>query len=99
VSGKRRSRPTIRKRLPAVRVFERGQEVPVDMSRRSTPARLEEARRAGFRNRRVGSGVPEERADSLMAAWTADAALRGVRDSDNGFWQSCWEWTWARRRS
>lgn len=69
------------------------------MSRRSTPARLEEARRAGFRNRLIGSGISEERADSVMAAWMTEAALRGLRESDNGFWQSCWEWNEARRRT
>ena len=68
------------------------------MSRRSTPARLEEARRTGFRNRLIGSGMLPDRADAVMAAWTTEAAQRGLRESDNGFWQSCWEWAQARRR-
>lgn len=68
------------------------------MARRSTAARLEEARRAGFRNRLIGSGMSEERADSLIAIWSGEAALRGMRESDNGFWQSCWEWIETRRR-
>jgi hypothetical protein len=59
------------------------------MARRADPARIDAARRAGFRNRLIGSGMPEERADSMMVARMAEAAQRGVLESDNGFWQFC----------
>lgn len=67
------------------------------MSRRSTPARLEEARRAGFRNRLIGSGMLPDRADAAMAAWEAEAALRGLSERTGGYWDSAWDWIEARR--
>lgn len=68
------------------------------MSRRSTPARLEEARRAGFRNRLIGTGMLPERVDAAMAAWDAEAALRGVSEAQRGFWDAAWEWIAEHRR-
>ncbi len=44
------------------------------MSRRSTPERIDEARRAATRNRLIGQGVIEETADAWIAAWEAKAA-------------------------
>ena len=67
------------------------------MSRRSTPARLEEARRAATRNRLVGSGLSEERANFLIAAWDAEAARQG-RQRDVRYWDGAWEWIEDRRR-
>jgi hypothetical protein len=44
------------------------------MSRRSTPERIDEARRAASRNRLIGEGVTEPTADARIAAWEAAAA-------------------------
>ena len=39
------------------------------MSRRSTPERLSEARRAAIRSRLIGDGLLPEQADRWIAAW------------------------------
>ena len=67
------------------------------MSRRSTPTRLEEARRAATRNRLIGDGLPDNDADSLIALWDAEAASRGLR-RDVRYWDGAWEWMESRRR-
>ena len=67
------------------------------MARRSTPARLEEARRAATRNRLIGSGLSEERADALIAAWDAEAARRGLA-RDLWYWDDAWQWITAHRQ-
>ena len=43
------------------------------MSRRSTPERIDEARRAATRQRLIGQGVTEATADASIAAWEAQA--------------------------
>ena len=43
------------------------------MSRRSTPERIDEVRRAATRSRLVGEGVTEETADAWIAAWERQA--------------------------
>ena len=48
------------------------------MSRRSTPERLDEARRAATRNRLIGERVTPEMADAWIAAWEAQAAHDGL---------------------
>jgi hypothetical protein len=48
------------------------------MSRRSTPERLDEARRAATRNRLILDGATEATADAWIAAWEAQAALDGL---------------------
>jgi hypothetical protein len=44
------------------------------MSHRSTPERIDAARRAATRNRLIGEGMPPERADDWIARWEAQAA-------------------------
>ena len=67
------------------------------MASRSTPARLEEARRAATRNRLIGDGLPEDRADALIAAWDSEAGSRGL-PRDLRYWDGAWEWIETRRR-
>jgi hypothetical protein len=67
------------------------------MSRRPDPARIDEARRAGNRNRLMGEGVTEETADAWIAAWEAEAARRGLKRGQE-FWQAGWGWIAAERR-
>jgi hypothetical protein len=49
------------------------------MSRRSTPERLDETRRAATRNRLIGTGLDEEKADAWIAAWETQAAQKGLK--------------------
>ena len=44
------------------------------MSGRSTPDRIDEARRAATRNRLIGEHVTEETANAWIAAWAAERA-------------------------
>jgi hypothetical protein len=68
------------------------------MARRADPARLEEARRAATRNRLIGDGVPDERADALIAAWDSEAARREL-PRDVRYWDGAWDWIETRRRN
>jgi hypothetical protein len=47
------------------------------MSRRSTPERIDEARRAATRNRLIGEGVTESTAD----VWIARGKARAAQDA------------------
>ena len=49
------------------------------MGRRSTPGRIDEARRAATRKRLISEGVTETTADAWIAAWEAQAARDGER--------------------
>jgi hypothetical protein len=51
------------------------------MSRRSTPERIDEARRAGTRARLIGERVSPETADAWIAAREAQAAQDGLQPS------------------
>jgi hypothetical protein len=57
------------------------------MSRRSTPERIDEARRAATRNRLIGERVSPETADAWIAAWEAQAAQDG-RERGAAYWGS-----------
>jgi hypothetical protein len=48
------------------------------VSRRSTPERIDKARRAATRNSLVGDGATEATADAWIAAWEARAAEDGL---------------------
>jgi hypothetical protein len=46
------------------------------MSRRSTPERIDDARRAATRNRLIGERVTQDTADAWIAAWGSGGAGR-----------------------
>jgi hypothetical protein len=54
------------------------------MSRRSTPERIDEARRAATRSRLIGEGVTEATADAWIAAWESEAARDGLARGSAG---------------
>ena len=66
------------------------------MSRRSTPERIDEARRAATRNRLIGEGATEETADAWIAAWEAKAAQDGL-ERGSAYWDAGWDWIAAGR--
>ena len=66
------------------------------MSRRSTPERIDAARRAATRNRLIGERVTEETADAWIAAWEAQAAQDGL-ERGSAYWQAGWDWIAAQR--
>jgi hypothetical protein len=45
------------------------------MARRSTPERIDTARRAATRNRLIGERMTEETADAWIAAWEASSRV------------------------
>jgi len=61
------------------------------MSRRSTPERIDEARRAATRNRLMGEGVTPATADAWLAAWAEQAARDGL-ERDGAYWTAGWDW-------
>jgi len=61
------------------------------MSRRSTPERLHQARRAAIVERLVGEGVLRERAEALVASWEAKADADGL-ERDGAYWGAGWHW-------
>lgn len=61
------------------------------MSRRSTPARLSDARRAATVNRLIGEGELPERAEAKAAAWEAQTASDG-RPRDGAYWDDGYRW-------
>jgi hypothetical protein len=61
------------------------------MSRRSTPERIDQARRAATRSRLIGEGVSESTADAWIAAWEAKAAEDGL-ERGSPYWQAGWDW-------
>lgn len=67
------------------------------MSRRSTPERIDEARRAALHARLTDSGMPQERVEAWIARWEAEAARTGV-PRDAGYWRAGWEWIASQRR-
>jgi hypothetical protein len=68
------------------------------MSRRSTPERIDEARRAATRNRLIGDGEVPERAEVWIARWEAIADTDG-RPRDGAYWDDGYRWIAEQRRS
>jgi hypothetical protein len=66
------------------------------MSRRSTPERLHEARRAGTLNRLIGEGELPDRAEALLVAWERQATAEGL-PRDGEFWKAGYRWIAERR--
>ena len=67
------------------------------MSRRSTPERIDEARRAATRNCLIGEGVTETTADAWIAAWEAQAAQDGLERGLGVLARAGWDWIAAQR--
>ena len=67
------------------------------MSRRSTPERLQAARRAAALARLISDGELPDRADIWMARGERQAAQDG-REPDSGYWEAKYRWIAARRR-
>jgi hypothetical protein len=57
------------------------------VSRRSTPARIDVAQRAGTRRRLTLEGVSEATAVALLEAWEAQAAHGGIQ-RDAAYWDA-----------
>jgi hypothetical protein len=68
------------------------------MSRRSTPERIAEARRAATRNRLIGERISPETVDAWIAAWEAQAAQDGL-ERGAAYWEAGWAWIAEQRRS
>ena len=67
------------------------------MARRSTPERIDAARRAAVRASLIGEGASEETADAWIAAWEAQAAEDGL-ERGSAYWQAGWDWIAEQRR-
>jgi hypothetical protein len=67
------------------------------MSRRSTPERIDEARRAATRNLLIGEGATEATADAWIAAWEAKAADDGL-EHGRTYWEAGWAWIAEQRK-
>jgi hypothetical protein len=68
------------------------------MSRRSTPERIDQARRAATRNRLIADRLSASTADAWIAAWEAQAAHDGL-ERGSAYWQAGWDWIAEQRRS
>ena len=65
-------------------------------ARRADPERIFQARRDAIRNRLIGTGLEEARADAWIAAWEAQAALDGL-PRDGVYWETGWRWVTQQR--
>jgi hypothetical protein len=61
------------------------------MSRRSTPERLDAARREATLRRLIGEGELPDRAEAWIGEWEVEAARRG-RERDGAYWEAGWAW-------
>ena len=61
------------------------------MPRRSTPARIDAAQRAGTRRRLTLDGLSDTTADAWIAAWEAQAARDGLGPG-SAYWDAAWDW-------
>jgi hypothetical protein len=61
--------------------------------------RIHEASRVGLRNRLLEEWrLPTDETDRLLAAWEEEAAARGLRPGDFGYWRDADDWIRARAR-
>jgi hypothetical protein len=67
------------------------------VARRSTPERIDAARRAATRNRLIGERATEETADAWIAAWEAKAAQDGL-ERGSAYWDAGWVWIAEQRQ-
>jgi hypothetical protein len=64
---------------------------------RSTPERIDDARRAASRARLIGEGVTEASADAWLAASEAQAVQDGL-ERGAAYWDAGWVWIAEQRR-
>jgi hypothetical protein len=57
----------------------------IDMSRRSTPERIDAARHVAVRNSLISDGASPETADAWIAAWETQAARDGL-ERGSAYW-------------
>jgi hypothetical protein len=69
------------------------------MSRRADPERLYVAHRIALSNGLVASCVLAEGAERWVAAWEAEARVRGLDARTPAWWAPAWEWIADKRRS
>jgi hypothetical protein len=62
------------------------------MARRADPQRIDEARRAAFRNNLVGSGMSVETAERWCDAWEIEATGPGISRDEWGYWHAGEAW-------
>ena len=67
------------------------------MARRPDPTRINAARREATRQRLTSTGMLPDRVDALMAAWEAEADLRGLPEGRRYADEIGWEWMVAQR--
>lgn len=67
------------------------------MSRRSTPERIDDARREATHRRLVSLGVTDATADAWIDAWARQANHDGI-EPGRGYWDACWRWIEDQRR-
>jgi len=65
--------------------------------RRSTPERIDVARRAAIRQRLMGEGLTAGTADLWIEAWQARAARDGLVPG-SAYWEAAWDWITDERR-
>jgi hypothetical protein len=61
------------------------------VSRRADPERIQAARRAATVERLVGEGELRTRAETLVAAWEAQAGQGGL-ERGSAYWDAGWAW-------
>lgn len=67
------------------------------MARRRDLDRIYQARRAGIVARLASTGVLEDRAETLMAAWETEATAAGLAPDSAAYWDGAWPWLEPRR--
>ena len=70
---------------------------PAPMARRRDRKRIYQARRAGIVARLMSTGVAQERAEALMAAWEVEATADGLVRDGEAYWDEAWPWLEPRR--
>lgn len=69
------------------------------MTRRPSPERIYEARRAAIESRLARSrALTPEDVERWLAAWEAEGALRGLDRRESGFWDLGAQWIEGQRR-
>ena len=68
------------------------------MTRRSTPERIDTARREATKARLLGLGMTEPTAEAWIAEWQAIAERDGLARGA-AYWDAAWDWITAQRQT